>query len=118
MTLYGKVYIIETSVATANSKPTQKNCTNAIPYFESHFFSFWAVKSNKIPVVSYLLNKNKSLVEATDKVGNFTPLYRAAQKGLLDMCRLLLKKGADIESTRGDGSTPFYIGIFLVRRFC
>jgi ankyrin repeat protein len=68
------------------------------------------VKSNKLPVVSYLLTKDKSLVEATDKVGNFTPLYRAAQKGLLDMAKLLVKKGADIESTKGDGSTPFYIG--------
>ena len=57
-----------------------------------------------------MLKRCPELLEGGDRIGGFTPLYRAAQRGFTDMTKYLIKKGASVESTKGDGSTPFYIG--------
>ena len=38
-----------------------------------------------------------------------TPLFIAAQKGFIEVARLLLEAGADKEKTRDDGVTPLCI---------
>lgn len=37
--------------------------------------------------------------------GQATPLHRAAASGKLEVCKLLLKSGADINKADGDGKT-------------
>ena len=44
-------------------------------------------------------------VNARDK-WNFTPLHEAAIKGKVDVCVVLLQRGADVSIKNTDGKTP------------
>ena len=66
-----------------------------------------AIAAGNLDQVTKLLTKNPDLVSAQDE--NQTrdlPLHTAAYNGQLDIAKLLLKKGADIDAGDIDGSTP------------
>jgi ankyrin repeat protein len=47
------------------------------------------------------------LRETTNELN--TPLYYAAQEGILDAVRTLLNKGADVNKINNQGATPLYL---------
>src|SRR5689334_9237682 len=46
-----------------------------------------------------------------EQLRDWTPLHLAAMLGRLEMARLLLDRGAEIEATTPDGKTPLLIAI-------
>lgn len=52
-----------------------------------------------------MLIQHGANVNVTD-LWRFTPLHEAAAKGKFDICRLLLKNGADPTRKNRDGHTP------------
>ena len=69
-----------------------------------------AVKSGNSPVVTYYLNKNKTLANAMTKHGA-TPLTIAAQFGHVDIIQQLLLAGADPHYSLPNGLYPLYLAI-------
>lgn len=73
---------------------------------------FWFVKNNYPHCVNIVLKENKDknpgLIES-EKDAGFSPLYRACQKGHLEVVKVLISHGANIESKKGDGSSCLYI---------
>ena len=59
-----------------------------------------------------LIERDKSLLTTSDEHGR-TLLYLACKSGFYDMAKMLLKKGADINKTRRDGSTPLHAASFF-----
>ena len=55
--------------------------------------------------VAELLVKHGAVVNVAD-LWKFTPLHEAAAKGKYDICKLLLKHGADPLRKNRDGNTP------------
>lgn len=51
----------------------------------------------------------EQFITAEDSIGKFTALYRACQAGHLEVAKILVEYGFDLESKKGDGSTPLYI---------
>jgi len=66
---------------------------------------FIAVGKNDVRTVKVLLEKDPGLVNATSK-GNMTPLHIAAIKGYIEVGRLLLDAGADVNFRTFNGTTP------------
>lgn len=58
-----------------------------------------------------LLRESDIDIDAKTQVG-MTPLHLVCMNGGLEMCRLLLRHGADITSKTTDCSTPLHIAIF------
>lgn len=54
-------------------------------------------------------------VDARNPRNGATPLSDAAQRGQLDIVKLLLDSGANIEATNRDGNTPLHVAAFLCR---
>lgn len=71
---------------------------------------FWSVKNNFPHSVNIILreakDKNPEFLESQKDAG-FSPLYRACQKGHLEVVKILIKHGADIEAKKG--YTYFYL---------
>ena len=63
-------------------------------------------KANKSSVRSMFLS-HRSLMETSDKEG-FRPLHFAAWHGVLDVLRLLLENGANLEAKCNRGGTPLH----------
>jgi ankyrin repeat protein len=53
-------------------------------------------------------------VNQGDDMG-FTPLHLAAQEWSLDVARLLLQRGADVDKTNVHGNTPLFTAVFNSR---
>lgn len=63
---------------------------------------FYAISENKIEIVRKYATKGtnsitKERLNHVDKLVGQTPLYYAARKGHLDMCKLLVERGANVE---------------------
>lgn len=71
---------------------------------------FGLVNDGKTAKIEKLLQTAQAsqLVNIRNKDG-MTPLHRASVKGHVDIVRLLINKGADIEATDGRGWTPLHI---------
>ncbi len=67
---------------------------------------YTASKSNNIDGVKLLLNYKYQIVS---KKEDSDPLYVAAQEGNLEICRILLANGADIEIKFREGYRPIYV---------
>jgi len=61
----------------------------------------WAVSENNIEIVR-LLSVHKQLIDSKNNAGE-TPLSSAAQRGYLEVCKLLLNAGADPLATADEG---------------
>ena len=59
---------------------------------------------NTPPKVEYPLNIDR--VNHVDRLADQTILYYAAKKGFIDMCRLLIEKGADINHVDRNNKSP------------
>ena len=70
-----------------------------------------AVCSGDIDRVQKLLDADPDRVRHIDSIAN-TPLHWAVDINNLDIVRLLLERGAQIEFRRGDGRTPAQIAVF------
>lgn len=68
-----------------------------------------------MPAVRYLLQDNPELANMREDK-NLAPLHVAAQIGNLDLARLLLERGAALESeSQSTGSTPLKYAVFFAR---
>ena len=70
-------------------------------------------------VVEYLLDKCPASIEHTgsvlfdgEKIDGVTPLWFAALKGHLDIVKILVKRGADVNSKTETNSTPLHAACF------
>jgi len=70
-----------------------------------------AVRAGDLDLVVKLLKKDPSLVHAPDEEDQFRslPLHFAAMGGHLDIAKVLLKMGADIDGFDTDESTPLHV---------
>jgi len=64
---------------------------------------FEAITAHDAATVKSLIGKFPDLVNVKDKVGNLTPLHRAAQSGDLAIAQILVGNGADVNSRGGSG---------------
>ncbi len=69
-----------------------------------------AVKNDQQALVKTLINKGAFVDILDEKYG--TPLYLAAARGNLNIVKLLLNAGADINRGYADGETPVMIALF------
>ena len=72
-------------------------------------------------VASGNLEKTKRLLEGGAPIdgrqapGGATPLSDASLNGQVDIVKLLIKRGANVEATNRDGNTPLHVAAFLCR---
>jgi ankyrin repeat protein len=64
-------------------------------------------------VLRHLLNQNNLSIFARDKCCGHTPLHHAAAKGWVDIAKLLIASGADVNATDFNKSTPLTIAAQL-----
>ncbi len=70
------------------------------------------------PLIQAIVQKHVAIVKAlvahgaevtlTKADGSWTPLYLAAERGLIDCCRLLIEAGAEVNATMVNGATPLF----------
>ncbi|MDR6990166.1 ankyrin repeat domain-containing protein [Luteimonas sp. 3794] len=61
--------------------------------------------------VEELLNQDPSLINAADKYG-FTPLHGVVGEHYFDMARLLIARGANINASNDNGTTPLHLAAY------
>jgi ankyrin repeat protein len=71
---------------------------------------FIAVGKNDTQAIKVFLDRDPGLVSATSK-GNMTPLHIAAIKGYVEIGRLLLDAGADVNFRTFNGTTPMSFSV-------
>ena len=69
-----------------------------------------AVQYNQVQVLGYLLENNIQLLNATNDIG-VTPLHWSAVWGSIDCLKLLLEKGAHINSRQSNGQTALHCAV-------
>ena len=83
----------------------RRNAGNAGAFFE-------ACERNDLETIGSILRDDPALVRAADpraRFGGWTALHGAAQRGALDLVRLLLENGADPNAREeGDNTTPLH----------
>lgn len=67
----------------------------------------WAAENNEIETVETLLRSDSQLVCSTDE-DMYTPLHRASYNGHVEVLKILLTNGADINARTLDGWQPFH----------
>ncbi|WVQ64184.1 uncharacterized protein L199_002346 [Kwoniella botswanensis] len=67
-----------------------------------------AVSDNEVQQAELLLNQDKTLVHLRDEFG-YTPLHLAADRGHIEMTKLLLRYGADRDAEDEDSQTPLQL---------
>jgi ankyrin repeat protein len=77
---------------------------------EAIFTFFGAVFNGIVAEVGRLLDEDGRLVGAQIGQGH-TPLHLAVAQGRLDMVRLLLGRGADIDAINGQGCTALHLAV-------
>ncbi len=77
---------------------------------QDHSPLYYAVTGNKLEVVEYLCQAGAN-VNTLEEDETWTPLLAAIRKGNEAMLKLLLKHGADLDTTTSDGHTPLYVAI-------
>ncbi|KAL3698174.1 hypothetical protein R1sor_012250 [Riccia sorocarpa] len=83
------------------------NCTGDRGKTPLHFAAFWG----DINRVARLLFIGASAGEMKDCYGD-TALIEAARSGYAEVCKLLLREGADVLTRSADGETPLYLAAF------
>eukprot|EP00943_MAST-04B_sp_MAST-4B-sp1_P000405 g405.t1 len=71
-----------------------------------------AARSNRIPVIKYLLSNTNAAKNSTDKY-KYTPLMYAVKRGNVDVVRILLNAGSDCETKTKHGLTPLILASYL-----
>jgi len=69
-----------------------------------------AVQSKHKPVVEYLLSKGASIDEKLGPLG-LTAFYKASIDGSLDIAKVLVDAGADINMKSTEGYTPLFVAV-------
>lgn len=72
---------------------------------------FEAINSGDINTVEQIITEDISILQATN-IRNNTPLHMACYFGNINLMRLLVEKGADIEGENGRKMTPLALAIF------
>jgi hypothetical protein len=67
-----------------------------------------AISRNEIGIVRQLLQNNSTLVNA-DLGAQFRPLHYAAEAGFVEIAKLLLDLGANVNAQNQQGQTPLYL---------
>lgn len=67
--------------------------------------AFMAVCTGDIEIVSLVLHEAKCNPEET-RNDDIPPLHKAVQEGYIDICQMLIKYGANLESKCRSGRTP------------
>ncbi len=75
-----------------------------------------AIRAGEMNRVRALLDEHPDYVERADRVGN-TALHWAVAAGHLEITRLLLERGAHVDSQNGDGRTPGVVALFGLHRY-
>jgi len=76
-----------------------------------HIPLFRAISENNIEAVSQLLDKHPDWINA-DKFWGDTPLHTAVQVANLDIIKLLINRGADVNEVKDFGVTPLHIAVY------
>lgn len=71
-----------------------------------------AVMDGNARKVGRLLRKDPRLIGSVDPTMGWTPLHWAAQKGDMDVVKLLLSKGADVNAYHEKAGTPLHMAVY------
>lgn len=67
----------------------------------------WATNEGKIEIVKHILKANANCVNAKDEDG-YTPLHRACYNNNIEMAKLLIQYGADVNALTDFKWTPMH----------
>lgn len=68
---------------------------------------FEYIRHDKLPAVRFLLDHGAD-IRATTEIGRRTPLHEAALYGHLEITRLLIERGADVNAKNVRGEPPLF----------
>ena len=70
-----------------------------------------AVTSGNVKSVVRLIEKQPDLIDSTDKLG-WTPLHWAARSGQVEVVRMLIDSGADVNYADEKAGTPLHMAVY------
>ena len=70
----------------------------------------WAAYGNQVPILQYLIEKQKCDVDKETESGN-TPLHVASLTGSVEAVQYLLEHGANKEAKNKKGETPYHYAL-------
>lgn len=98
---------------------------NALDLLKTHFVAFsqenleeaffHSLLKGSLPIVDYLLERGIDPNTPLGK-GRNTPLHIAAGDGNLDLVKLLIKQGAEVNASNEDGAFPLHLACFTGRK--
>lgn len=77
----------------------------------------WATNEGKLEIVRTILNNRASCVSATDNDG-YTPLHRACYENHIDIAKLLIQFGANVNATTEFKWTPLHSASQWTNAYC
>ncbi|KAL3698168.1 hypothetical protein R1sor_012244 [Riccia sorocarpa] len=83
------------------------NCTGPLEKTPLHFAAYWG-DTNRVAKLLFL---GASAGDMKESDGD-TALIEAARSGYAEICKLLLREGADVLTRSADGETPLYLAAF------
>jgi ankyrin repeat protein len=92
-----------TQAVTSGADVNKKTPDNKSPLYI-------AVDGNHTPIVKHLLSKGARIDEINDD-GGFTALMNTCFSGSLDIARVLIDAGADVNLKSTDGYTPLFLAV-------